>query len=209
MLDVRNDSFWSRLAAAGWAIWFYLYKALLPLHLSFVYPRWRVDPTQVLSYVPGLLLLAALLVCWRYRHGWGRAVLLSLGYFVVMLLPVLGFVNIYFMRFSLVSDHWQYFAIIGPIALIAGAADWRRGSLREREPAPGIFAGRRVNTGAGRVDLEAVAHLRGSWKRCGRIRSPRTLPAGWHTTTLATSLGERPNRRSDPPIPGGHPPATG
>jgi tetratricopeptide (TPR) repeat protein len=42
--------------------------------------------------------------------------------YVGLLLPALGFVNIYFMLYSLVSDHWQYAAMIVPCAVFAGGA---------------------------------------------------------------------------------------
>jgi tetratricopeptide (TPR) repeat protein len=139
---VRPEDFASRLAASGWAVWFYLYKALLPLNLCFVYPRWNVDPRSVLAWLPLVALVAvgAVLIVLR-RHDWVRALLATLGYFGVMLLPVLGFVDIYFMRYSLVADHWQYFAIVGVIVLVSAAlANWQQ-RLAQPRFAQGTAAG--------------------------------------------------------------------
>jgi hypothetical protein len=117
---VRTDSFLSRLAGAGCAVWFYFYKAILPINLIFVYPRWQIDAGSIWFYAPLLLLIVVTVWFWRASASWGRPWLFALGYFMVMLLPILGFINVYFMRYSLVADHWQYFAIIAPIVLAAG-----------------------------------------------------------------------------------------
>jgi tetratricopeptide (TPR) repeat protein len=127
-LAARPEGFLSRAAAAGWAVWFYLYKAVLPWNLAMVYPRWNVDPRAVAAWLPDLALLAGLALVWRYRRSWGRPLLFAGGYFVVSLLPVLGFADISFMKYSLVADPWQYAAIIGVVALAAatGARVWER-----------------------------------------------------------------------------------
>jgi tetratricopeptide (TPR) repeat protein len=116
---VRTDGFWSRLAIAGRVVWFYLYKAVLPMELIPIYPQWQIGPVSVISFVPGLMLALVFFVCWKNRATWGKGPLFGLGCFVVMLLPVLGFLNISYFVYSLVADHWQYFAITGIIALMA------------------------------------------------------------------------------------------
>lgn len=117
---IRDDSFLSRLAIAGLAVWFYLSKAIVPLKLTFIYPMWKIDESSFLNYLPGLLLVAMFVLFWHCRNSWGRPFLFGLGYYILTLLPVLGFFNIYFMKYSLVADHWQYASIVGIIALVVG-----------------------------------------------------------------------------------------
>jgi protein O-mannosyl-transferase len=112
------ESFAERLAVAGRVFWFYLGKALLPLNLNLVYPRWKVDATPA-SYLPDLLFIAAISICWWFRRGWGRHVLLGLGIFAITLFPVLGFFDSQFLTKWQVSDHLQYLPLIAPIALAA------------------------------------------------------------------------------------------
>jgi tetratricopeptide (TPR) repeat protein len=120
--DVRSDGFLSRTAIAGCAVWFYLWKLVWPLNLCLVYPRWQIDDRNVLSYVPAMLLvLIGTLASWR-RPAWGRPTVMLVVCYAGLLLPALGFVSVYFMRYSFVADHYQYAAMIVPCALFAGAA---------------------------------------------------------------------------------------
>ncbi len=109
-----------RLIIAGRAIWFYLAKLIWPHPLIFIYPRWEVDPSQPTAYLPLLAAVAGLLALWLNRARWSRAVFFAAAYYVVSLFPVLGFFSVYFFRYSFVSDHFQYLASMGPLAL-AGA----------------------------------------------------------------------------------------
>jgi len=142
VIHFAGENFFWRLAMAGTAPWFYLYKALLPVNLAAIYPRWQIDPKSIVSFLPGLLLLGCAAVFWRYRSGWGKPALMALGYLLVSLFPVLGFFDMYYLLFSLVADHWQYVAILGTIALAAGTGGWwarRQGPLARR--LAGVAAG--------------------------------------------------------------------
>ena len=137
---VRTAGFLSRLATAGWVPWFYLHKALLPLNLNAIYSTQNANTSLWTSYLPGLVLVGCLTLFWWKRKTWGRPLVFALGYFVVTLFPVMGFFDQWFYQSSLVSDHWQYYSIVGVIALTvaAGAALCRRTS--ERSQSVGVLA---------------------------------------------------------------------
>src|SRR6266699_3289378 len=108
-----------RLSIAGRALWFYLAKLIWPHPLIFIYPRWEIDSSQATAYLPLLAALGGLLALWLNRAKWSRAVFFAATYYVFSLFPVLGFFSVYFFRYSFVSDHFQYLASMGPLALAA------------------------------------------------------------------------------------------
>ena len=130
---VQREGFWGRLAGAGMALWFYLGRAVAPLRLSMIYPRWKIEAASASSYLPLLLWCGALAVCWAERRSWGRHLLFGLGCFTAMLFPVLGFFDMYYLALSRVSDHFVYLPLTALVALAAaGLGYWWSISEQQR-----------------------------------------------------------------------------
>jgi len=118
----------ARVAAAGWAAWFYFFNILFPVHLSALYAQRALAGGTISSYLPAAAMAAAVAIAWGFRRTWGRPVLFALSYFLLTLFPVLGFFKMYYFRLSPVADQWQYLAAPGIIALVvaAGGTGWHR-----------------------------------------------------------------------------------
>ena len=126
----------SRMALAGMEAAFYLGKVILPVGLLPIYPRWEIDPPRAWQFVPWAALAAGAAWAWVNRATWGRHAILALGFFLIMLLPVLGFVTIAYMRITWAADHFVYLPMVSlVVAAAATAATWHA-SLPEKSRGP-------------------------------------------------------------------------
>ena len=170
-------SFIERLLIAGRALWFYLGKLLWPHPLMMIYPRWEIDAGSVVQYLYPATVLASVGALWCLRGRIGRGPLVAVLTFGGTLLPALGFFDVYPMRYSFVSDHFQYQSSIAMIALVvATAATWVMGQ------------GLRVRRGAAAVAIVALGLLCYlTWQQCHTYESKEALwrhniavnPAAW------------------------------
>jgi tetratricopeptide (TPR) repeat protein len=118
-----------RLVTSGYAIWFYLGKLAWPDQLMMIYPRWQIDASDWISWLPLVAAIVLFAVLWVLRaRAWAKPWFIAYAYFLIAILPVVGIVDSYFSQFSFVADHFQYLASIGPIALV-GAGVARCGDL--------------------------------------------------------------------------------
>jgi tetratricopeptide (TPR) repeat protein len=141
---IRDADLLERILGAGAVIWFYLSKAILPLHLLFIYPLWKIQATNPWWWAPLTAAVALTAVLWWYRNGWSRPSLFAWGFFCVSLVPVMGLTDVGFMKHSLVADHYQHIAIIGVIALAAAGWSVLHSRLRVAQESqisdPSLFA---------------------------------------------------------------------
>ncbi len=108
-----------RVCIAGRAFWFYLVKLFWPGRLMFIYPHWGVDPVQRPGwFVYPLAGIGLVLGLWMLRRRIGRGAVAGILFYGVTLVPAMGFVNVFPMRYSYVADHFQYLAGIGIIVVV-------------------------------------------------------------------------------------------
>jgi tetratricopeptide (TPR) repeat protein len=127
-----------RLLEAGATVWFYLGKALFPVHLVFIYPLWHIAAGNLLWWLPLLAAMAVTALLWA-RPGL-RPLRFAWLYFIAALIPVLGFADISFMRYTLVADHYQQLALIGVAAALGAAAAVLRAPRWAVPVLAGLFA---------------------------------------------------------------------
>jgi len=113
---------------AGRIVWFYAGKLLWPQPLMLIYPRWEINQAAWAQYLFPFGAAAVLAALFSLRRSIGRGPLAAVSFFIVTLAPLLGFVDVQYMRLSYVADHFQYLAGLGPMVLSSAAAvlAWRK-----------------------------------------------------------------------------------
>jgi hypothetical protein len=115
--------------------------------LIFFYPRWHVDPSQAWQFLYPLAAVTVVVGLWLARGRIGRGPVAAVLIFGGVLVPALGFFNVFPFLFSFVADHFQYHASLALIALAAATlvlaahrflprARWAVPLAAEKKPMP-------------------------------------------------------------------------
>ena len=136
---IHGRTFVERCVQSGIAFNFYLSKFLWPPPLMPIYPASPKPPALIA--LP--LVVVTVVGIWRLRRMDSyRHLVLGLGFFSLTILPVLGFADMNYLKFSPVADHFIYLPIIGLIGLVvAGLHSLSPGfGLIPRLILPGVIA---------------------------------------------------------------------
>lgn len=105
-----------RFQLAGRSAIFYAASFVQPWRQIFIYPRFQIDTTSVLAWLP---MIAGIALLFEGTRRWrqGRGLLVCFLWYAAALFPALGFVDVWPFQYSFVADHFAYAAI--PVLALA------------------------------------------------------------------------------------------
>ncbi len=158
-----------RALLAGQTTLFYAGKLVFPARLAFIYERWNVDPRDPAQWLGTACVLGLVAAACLLLRRVGRGPLASLLIFLGVLVPAMGFFNVYAMRYSWVADHFAYQAVaVFAACAVCGAASFI---------AP-LGAGPRRTAAALAIAVLAVL----GWRTEAQSRSYRSAETLWRDT---------------------------
>ncbi|MGA2788480.1 MAG: tetratricopeptide repeat protein [Verrucomicrobiota bacterium] len=164
-----------RVLVSGRSFWFYLGKLFFPYPLTFIYERWKIDAGAWWQYVFPMATVGMLGGLWFLRKRIGKGPFVALLHFYITTSMLVLIQVLYMMRYSFVSDHWQYFGCMSVFALAAAGIAGALNRLRMWARPSGAI----MITGL----LLALAAL--SWRQCAMYADAETL--------LQTTIRRNPN----------------
>jgi predicted negative regulator of RcsB-dependent stress response len=121
----------THVALAGQSLSFYFSKCVWPVEMIPIYPKWLINTNSPLTYLPWPVMAIVIYWLWCRRETWGRHALLGLGFFVINLLPFIGFNSVSYMGFTWVMDHFLYLPLIGLVGLATAALEDLEGRVSQ------------------------------------------------------------------------------
>jgi len=126
-----------RPLAAAAAFWFYTAKALWPVDLALIYPKWTPSLSPV-WFLPLMGLIAVYGVIGGLHRRIGALAVWGAAFFFISLLPILGLLSFGYLSHSPVGDQYLYPAAPG-LFLLVGLAFERAATWIGRARAPWIL----------------------------------------------------------------------
>lgn len=156
----------ARPVVAAAIVLFYVWKLLVPTILLAVYPRWDVDLSSAMWWLPLPAVLAACAAAYWGRRRLNHVLQWGAGHFICSLLPVLGLIPFGYMVHSFVADHFVYLACIGVFAAAGTGVDY----LSTRPASPRTAGALFVTAWASVISLVTLTwHQNGVWKDSGTL----------------------------------------
>lgn len=147
-----------RVLLAGRALWFYAGKLAWPHPLIFFYPRWQISAAQSWLFALPIAFVGVAAALFALRDRIGRGPLAALLIFAGVLVPALGFFDVYPFRYSFVADHFQYHAAPALIAAFAAGCTLLVAQLGARARIPAYVAAIALLAGLGALTFRQ-AHV--------------------------------------------------